>query len=82
MKVTGPTASFDLGLAIEAGLSAEGVDELTVKLRRELLESDVVDVPRRPAQTDGIREEELAALVTRDTMIGVAQPIAPTPTAA
>jgi hypothetical protein len=37
---------------------------------------------RRPAQTDGMREEELAALVTRDSMIGVAQPTAPTPTAA
>jgi nitrile hydratase len=39
-------------------------------------------IPRRPAQTDGMREEELAALVTRDSMIGVAQPTAPTPTAA
>lgn len=28
-------------------------------------------LPRRPAGTDGYSEEELAALVTRDTMIGV-----------
>jgi nitrile hydratase subunit alpha len=34
-------------------------------------------VPRRPPGTDGLREEELAALVTRDSMIGVAQPRAP-----
>jgi nitrile hydratase alpha subunit len=34
-------------------------------------------VPRRPDGTDGMNEEELAALVTRDSMIGVAQPQAP-----
>ena len=31
-------------------------------------------LPRRPAGTDGLTEDELAALVTRDTMIGVARP--------
>jgi nitrile hydratase len=31
-------------------------------------------VPQRPAGTDGLDEAELAALVTRDSMIGVAQP--------
>jgi nitrile hydratase alpha subunit len=35
-------------------------------------------VPRRPPGTDGLGEEELAALVTRDSMIGVAQPAVPT----
>jgi nitrile hydratase len=34
-------------------------------------------VPRRPDGTDSLTEEELAALVTRDSMIGVAQPLAP-----
>jgi nitrile hydratase alpha subunit len=34
-------------------------------------------VPRRPDGTDGMTEDELAALVTRDSMIGVAQPLAP-----
>ncbi|TME96675.1 MAG: nitrile hydratase subunit alpha, partial [Chloroflexi bacterium] len=28
-------------------------------------------LPRRPAATDGMSEEELATLVTRDSMIGV-----------
>jgi nitrile hydratase len=28
-------------------------------------------LPRRPAGTDGLSESELAALVTRDSMIGV-----------
>ena len=36
-------------------------------------------MPRRPAGTEGMSEEELAALITRDSMIGVAQPAAPTP---
>jgi nitrile hydratase len=37
-------------------------------------------IPRRPPGTDALREEELAALVTRDSMIGVAVPAAPSPT--
>ena len=39
-------------------------------------------VPRRPAGSEGLGEDELAALVTRDSMIGVAQPVAPSPAAA
>jgi nitrile hydratase subunit alpha len=31
-------------------------------------------LPQRPADTDGLSEPELAALVTRDSMIGVGQP--------
>jgi nitrile hydratase len=34
-------------------------------------------IPRRPPGTDALEEDELAALVTRDSMIGVAQPRAP-----
>ena len=34
-------------------------------------------VPTRPQGTEGMSENELAALVTRDSMIGVAQPQAP-----
>ncbi len=34
-------------------------------------------LPQRPAGTEGMSEEELAALVTRDSMIGVSQPLAP-----
>ena len=39
-------------------------------------------IPRRPAGTESLTEDELAALVTRDSMIGVAQPLAPTQVAA
>ena len=34
-------------------------------------------IPRRPAGTESFGEDELAALVTRDSMIGVAVPAAP-----
>jgi len=30
-------------------------------------------LPRRPESTEGLSEDELAALVTRDSMIGVTQ---------
>jgi nitrile hydratase len=36
-------------------------------------------LPRRPVGSEGLSEDELAALVTRDSMIGVAQPVAPAP---
>jgi nitrile hydratase len=36
-------------------------------------------LPMRPAGTDGMTEDELAALVTRDSMVGVALPAAPQP---
>jgi nitrile hydratase subunit alpha len=34
-------------------------------------------LPERPAGTEGMSEEELAALVTRDAMVGVAAVSAP-----
>jgi nitrile hydratase len=34
-------------------------------------------LPQRPADTDGLSEEELAELVTRDSLIGVGQPLHP-----
>ena len=39
-------------------------------------------IPRRPEGTADLDEEELAALVTRDSMIGVAEPLAPASAAA
>jgi nitrile hydratase len=38
-------------------------------------------VPQRPEGTEGMSEQELAALVTRDSMIGVALPASPAATA-
>ena len=34
-------------------------------------------VPQRPAGSEGLNEEDLAALVTRDSMIGTGQPLQP-----
>jgi len=39
-------------------------------------------IPRRPEGTASLDEDELAALVTRDSMIGVAEPLAPASAAA
>ncbi len=39
-------------------------------------------LPQRPAGTEGMSEDELAALVTRDSMIGVSRALAPEPVAA
>ena len=39
-------------------------------------------LPQRPAGTDGMNEDELAALVTRDSMIGVSRALTPEPVAA
>jgi hypothetical protein len=36
-------------------------------------------IPRRPRGSDGASELELAAMVTRDSMIGVAEPAVPSP---
>ncbi|CAN5348147.1 nitrile hydratase subunit alpha [soil metagenome] len=36
-------------------------------------------IPRRPGGTDEMSEEELASLVTRDSMIGVSEPAEPMP---
>ena len=39
-------------------------------------------IPRRPAGTEGLSEQELARLVTRESLIGVAEPLAQAPAAA
>jgi len=65
-----------------AVLSEFGV-ELDPEVELRVLDSTAdiryLVVPERPEGTDGLTEVELAALVTRDSMIGVAQP---TPAAA
>jgi nitrile hydratase len=61
-------------------LSEFGVDlEAEVALRVHDSTADIryLVIPRRPAGTETMSEDELAALVTRDSMIGVAQPTAP-----
>ena len=64
----------EFGVQLEDGVKVRVVDS-TADIR-------YLVIPRRPAGTETLLEEELAALVTRDSMIGVAIPVARTPVAA
>jgi nitrile hydratase len=59
----------EFGLTLRDGTEVRVVDS-TADLR-------YLVVPRRPDGTDSLDEEELASLVTRDSMIGVAEALAP-----
>ena len=59
----------EFGLALEEGVEVRVLDS-TADLRYLVL-------PRRPAGTDHLDEEELAHLVSRDSMIGVTDALAP-----
>jgi len=63
----------EFGVHLDEGVELRVVDS-TADIR-------YLVIPRRPAGTEALREEELAALVTRDSMIGVSIP-APSPIAA
>ena len=51
----------------------ELADDVEVRVVDSTADIRYLVIPRRPAGTDGMGEEELASLVTRDSMIGVAQ---------
>ena len=57
------------GVMSEFGLQLQ--DEVEVRVMDSTADLRYLVLPRRPAGTDGMDEEELAALVTRDSMIGV-----------
>ena len=65
------------GVLDEFGL--ELGDDVELRVLDSTADVRYLVMPRRPAGTEGISEEGLAALITRDSMIGVAQPAAPTP---
>jgi nitrile hydratase alpha subunit len=68
------------GVLSEFGLElADGVE---VRVLDSTADIRYLVIPRRPAGTEELDEDELAALVTRDSMIGVAEPAAPIPAAA
>ncbi len=46
-------------------------DHIDIRVWDSSSEVRYLVVPERPAGTEGLPEEELAALVTRDSMIGV-----------
>lgn len=59
----------EFGLELDPGVELRVVDS-TADMR-------YLVVPRRPAGTEELGEQELAGLVTRDSMIGVAEPVTP-----
>ena len=59
----------EFGLELDSDVQVRVVDS-TADLRYLVL-------PRRPAGTDGMSEEALVQLVTRDSMVGVADPMSP-----
>jgi Nitrile hydratase, alpha chain len=52
-------------------------DEVTVRVHDSTADMRYLVLPMRPAGTAGWGEEQLATLVSRDTMVGVAVPKAP-----
>jgi nitrile hydratase alpha subunit len=65
------------GVLSEFGLDLP--DEVELRVLDSTAEIRYLVVPRRPAGSEGMSEEELAGLVTRDSMIGVADPVMPAP---
>jgi nitrile hydratase subunit alpha len=63
------------GVLDEFGVALE--DDVEVRVVDSTADIRYLVIPARPAGTEGMSEDELAALVTRDSMIGVAQPVAP-----
>ncbi len=57
-------------------------EEVAVRVWDSTAEVRYLVIPQRPAGTDGWSEEQLAELVTRDSMIGVGLPLDPSVTAA
>jgi nitrile hydratase len=52
-------------------------EDIDVRVWDSTAEVRYLVLPERPAGTDGLNEEQLADLVTRDSMIGVASVAAP-----
>ena len=63
------------GVLAEFGVTLD--DEVELRVHDSTADIRYLVIPRRPPGTDDLSEDELAALVTRDAMIGVAQPAAP-----
>jgi nitrile hydratase subunit alpha len=64
------------GVLEEFGLELD--EDVEVRVVDSTADVRYLVVPLRPPGTDALGEDELAALVTRDSMIGVAQPAVPT----
>ena len=65
------------GVLDEFGLELD--DDVELRVLDSTADIRYLVIPRRPPGSETMSEEELAALVTRDAMIGVADPASPTP---
>ena len=63
------------GVMSEFGL--ELPEEMEVRVMDSTADMRYIVLPRRPAATEGLSEDELAKLVNRDSMIGVTEPFVP-----
>jgi nitrile hydratase len=63
------------GVLEEFGLELD--DDVEVRVVDSTANVRYLVIPQRPAGTDELDEAALAAIVTRDSMIGVARPSAP-----
>jgi nitrile hydratase subunit alpha len=59
--------------ALLAEMGLQLADDIGIKVWDSSAENRYFVLPRRPAHTEALSEEELAALVTRDAMVGVAE---------
>ena len=59
--------------ALLAEMGLRLADDIRIRVWDSSAENRYFVLPRRPQHTDGLTEEELAALVTRDAMVGVAE---------
>ena len=60
--------------AVLAEMGCDVRDDVTIRVWDSSAEARYLVLPKRPAGTDAMGEDELVALVTRDAMIGVARP--------
>jgi nitrile hydratase len=67
--------SHPRGVLDEFGVELD--DDVEVRVVDSTADVRYLVIPRRPPGTEELSEDELAALVTRDSMIGVGQPTAP-----
>ena len=63
--------------AVLEQFGAPVADNVEVRVHDSTADMRYLILPKRPAGTDGWTEEQLAKLVVRDSMIGVAQPLVP-----
>ena len=63
------------GVMKDFGLELD--DRVEVRVWDSSAEIRYIVIPQRPKGTEGMTEDELAALVTRDSMVGVAKVVAP-----